>query len=167
MYRSISRSKLNFIMKHKVKLVIFVIGFGLGLISVESNAKENKNTISTVGLSKGSEKAFEQYINEQFTPFTEQDEWKVFVEVVTLYNQSPSKFLKINADKQQQFKSAVQLLSHAMNNSHDENAKIWLENLRKTAHNINFLWTVDLESLMPDQDTERLSGEPISMLNGF
>ncbi len=167
MYRSISKSKLNFIMKYTVKLIIFVIGFGLSFISIESNAKEDKSTVNTVGLSKGREKAFEQYITEHFTPFTEQDEWKVFVEVVTLYNQSPSKLLNVNAETQQQFTSAVKLLNHAMKSSNDENAKIWLENVRKTAHNIHFLWTVDWESLTPAHDTERIIGEPISMLNGF
>ncbi len=167
MYRSISKRELNYIMKYPVKLIIFVIGFCLSLISIESNAKDDKSTANTAGLSKGREKAFEQYITDHFTPFIEQDEWKVFTEVVTLYNQSPSKLVNVNAEKQQEFKSAVKLLNHAMKSSNDENAKIWLENVRKTAHNINFLWTADWETLTPDHDTERIIGEPISMLNGF
>lgn len=167
MYRSISKKELNFIMNYPVKLIIFVIGFGLSFISTEAQAKEDKKTVNTAGLSKGREKAFEQYITDNFTPFIEQDEWKVFIEVVTLYNQSPSKLSNVNAEKQQQFKNAVKLLNHAMNSINDENAKNWNESIRKTAHNIEFLWIVDREMLTPAHDTEKIIGEPISMLNGF
>jgi hypothetical protein len=167
LYRSISKRELNFIMKYTVRLIIFVVGFGLSFISIEAYAKDDKSTANTAGLSKGREKAFEQYITDNFTPFIEQDEWKIFVEVVTLYNQSPSKLSTVNAETQQQFKSAVKLLNHAMNSINDENAKSWNESIRKTAHNIDFLWRVDWETLTPAHDTERIIGEPISMLNGF
>jgi hypothetical protein len=156
-------------MKFKVKLITFAIVFGVVLGNTELKAKENNktsNNSNTIALVNAQEKAFETYVNEHYTPFVEQEEWKVFVEIVTYYNNSPSKFLNVNAEKQQQFKNAVKLLSHSMNNSNDENAKVWFESLKKTSHNINFLWNLDWDSLTPKEETEN-SGEPISLLNGF
>jgi hypothetical protein len=169
LYRSISNSKLNFIMKITVKSIIFAIVFGIVLSGNESKAKENNRISSntnTIALVNTQQKAFELYINEQYTPFTEQEEWKVFVEIVTYYNESPSKFLNVSAEKQQQFKNAVQLLSHSISSSNDDNAKNWLESLKKTSHNINFLWNIDWNSLTPKEETEN-EKEPISLLNGF
>jgi hypothetical protein len=169
LYRSISKSKLNFIMKFKVYLIIFAIVFGFVVKSTESKAAENTksgNTTEVIAPVNAQQKAFELYINEQYTPFTEQEEWKVFVEIVTYYNNDPSKFLNVNAEKQQQFKSAVHLLSHAISNSTEENAKSWLESLKKTSHNINFLWNLDWNSLSPKEEAESQI-EPIISLNGF
>jgi len=156
-------------MKYKVKSIILVIALGFVLSITESNAKEsNKITTSSkeTSLVKAQQKAFEQYINEQYTPFVEQEDWKVFVEVVTYYNNAPSKFLNVNAEKQQQFKNAVNLMIHSLSTSNDENAKNWLQSLKKTSHNINFLWKLDWNSLMVSEETEN-QGEPISSLNGF
>lgn len=169
MYRSISRSKLNFIMKFKVNLIIFAIVFGFVVKNNESQAAENNkssNNTKVIALVNAQQKVFELYINEQYTPFTEQEEWKVFVEVVTYYNNNPSKLLNVNAETKQQFKSAVYLLSHAMSNSNDESAKVWLESIKKTSHNINFLWNLDWDSLTPKEESESI-GEPIALLNGF
>jgi len=165
LYRSISKSKLNFIMKFKVYLIIFAFV----VKSTESKAAENNkssNNTKVVALVNAQQKAFELYINEQYTPFTEQEEWKFFVEIVTYYNNNPSKFLNVNPEKQRQFKSAVHLLSHAMSNSTDESAKSWLESLKKTSHNINFLWNLDWDSLTPKEEAQS-QAEPISSLNGF
>lgn len=169
MYRSISNSKLNFIMKITVKSIIFAVVFGIVLLSNESKAVEKskvRNNTNTIVLANVQQKAFELYITEQYTPFTEQEEWKVFVEIVTYYNNSPSKFLNVSADKQIQFKNAVQLLNHSISNSTDESAKNWLESLKKTSHNINFLWNLDWNSLTPKEESE-IEKEPISLLNGF
>ena len=154
-------------MKITVKSIVFVVVFGIVLLTNESKAKENNKTSNngkTIALVNAQQKAFELYINEQYTPFTEQEEWKVFVEIVTYYNDSPSKFLNTSAEKQQQFKNAVQLLSHSISNSNDESAKSWLESLKKTSHNINFLWNIDWNGLTPKEEIEK---EPISLLNGF
>lgn len=169
MYRSISKSKLNFIMKFKVYLIIFAFVFGFVIKNTDSKAAENKksgNTTKAVAPVHAQQKAFELYINEQYTPFTEQEEWKVFVEIVTYYNYDPSKFLNVNAEKQQQFKSAVRLLSHAMSNSNEESAKDWLESLKKTSHNINFLWNLDWNRLTPKEEIAS-PVKSISLLNGF
>lgn len=169
LYRSISRSKLNFIMKFKVNLIIFAFVFGFVVINNESKAAEinkSSNNTKVVLLVNAQQKAFELYINEQYTPFTEQEEWKVFVEIVTYYNNNPSKLLNVNAETKQQFKNAVHLLNHAMSNSTDEQAKFWLESIKKTSHNINFLWNLDWDSLTPKEEAEN-TGEPIALLNGF
>lgn len=167
MYRSISTGKLNFIMKIKVKYSIFAIVFGLVVPVTESKADEkskNSSNTKTIALANAQQKAFEQYINEQYTPFTEQEDWNVFVEIVTNYNNSPSKFLKTGVEKQQQFKNATQLLIHTMGNSKDENAKFWLNNLKKITHNINFIWHLSWDYLTPNEDSHI---EPINQLNGF
>ena len=156
-------------MKFKVNLIIFAIVFGFVVKNNESQAAENNkssNNTKVIALVNAQQKVFELYINEQYTPFTEQEEWKVFVEVVTYYNNSPSKLLNVNAETKQQFKSAVYLLSHAMSNSNDESAKVWLESIKKTSHNINFLWNLDWDSLTPKEESESI-GEPIALLNGF
>ncbi|MFN8348564.1 MAG: hypothetical protein U0X91_26415 [Spirosomataceae bacterium] len=156
-------------MKSKVYLIIFAIAFGFTAINTEAKTSENSksgNNNKTVARVNALQKDFELYINEQYTPFTEQDEWKVFVEVVTYYNNDPSKFLNVNAEKQKQFKGAVSLLSHALSTGNDANAKAWLSHLKKTSHNIHFLWNLDWNGLTPIEEVEN-PGEPIPLLNGF
>ena len=102
-------------MKVKVNSIILAIALGFVLLVTESNAKESNNTNASpkvTSLVKAQQKAFEQYINEQYTPFVEQEDWKVFVEIVTYYNNSPSKFLNVDAGKQKQFRNAVLSLIH-------------------------------------------------------
>ncbi|MEZ4902590.1 MAG: hypothetical protein R2822_12980 [Spirosomataceae bacterium] len=154
-------------MKISVKLSIFAIVFGIVLVNVKAIAEEKSKTSSntkTIALANAQQKAFEDYISEQFTPFTEQEDWKVFVEVVTYYNNSPSKMINVPAEKQQQFNNATRLLIHAVGNSKDENAKFWLNNLKKTTHNIHFIWHSNWDYLTPN---EEIQIEPIHQLNGF
>lgn len=156
-------------MKVTVNSIIFAIALGFVLLATESNAKESNKTNASpkvTSLVKAQQKAFEQYINEQYTPFVEQEDWKVFVEIVTYYNNSPSKFLNVDAEKQKQFRNAVSLMIHSLSSSNDTNAKDWLQSLKKTSHNINFLWKLDWNGLMESEELEN-QGEQISSLNGF
>jgi type II secretory pathway pseudopilin PulG len=146
----------------KTSVRIIIIGIVFGLISFGTEAKKDSKAITAQ-----KQKAFETYILDQYTAFTEQEEWKIFVEVVTLYNEAPSKLRNLDKETKQQFNDAITLLSHAMKQSDEEHAKDWLKSLQSTAHNVNFLCTTDWESLTPVQDTEGTIGEPISQLNGF
>jgi len=154
-------------MKASVNPSIFAIALCSILTHTEARAEEKNTTSSntkTIVLAIAKQRAFETYINEQFTPFTEQEDWNVFVETVTYYNNSPSKFMNVSAERQQQFKNATRLLTHAIENSKDEMAKGWLENLKKTTHNINFIWNLNWDNLA---EKEKPQTEPTHQLNGF
>lgn len=147
-------------MKVNVKTIIVAIVFGI--VSFNTEAKKDSKAITGI-----KQKAFEAYILDQYSAFTEQDEWKIFVEVVTLYNEAPSKLRKLDNQTKQQFNDAIRLLSHSMKQSNEEHAQEWLNSLQSTSHNVNFLCNTDWEALTPIQDTEPSIGEPFGQLNGF
>jgi hypothetical protein len=157
-------------MKARVRVIeaVFVlILFGSQFESKAFNKDNASTKAKTIALVNGKEKVFEQYIIEQYTPFTEQEEWNVFMEVVTLYNDSPSKLTQIDTEARNRFNGAVNLLAHAMKQSTDAEAKAWFESLQKTSQNINFLWNVNWGKLLPSQEADKIVGEPIGQLNGF
>ncbi|MFN4146235.1 MAG: hypothetical protein ACK4GN_10465 [Runella sp.] len=157
-------------MKIRVKYIIFAVVFQGVLVSVETIAKDNakakEEKVVVAPLTKSHQAAFEQYIQEQYTSFVEQDEWKIFVEVVTYYNNSPSKLLNVNAEKQRQFDEAVSLLKHTLKHQDSPEAKIWLERLKKTSHHIRCVWKLEWDNLTPEE-TPQTTKEIIGFLNGF
>ncbi len=168
MWCSTSKSKLNYTMKVKVNLIIFAVVFGSVFSSV-AVAKDKKikeaAKINAVELVKGQEKNFVTYVQDKFQPFSLQSEWKIIVEIVTLYNESPSKFLNLNKQSQQEFDVAVARFTEEATKNPE--AIQWVANLEKTTKSIHFLWSVNWDNLATEESKQEEINEPIGVLNGF
>ena len=170
LYRSITTRKLNNTMKVKKSLVIFAVVFGSVFSSSVAMATNDKKVkegvkITAVALVKGQEKGFVRFVEENFQPFSLQTEWKTIVTIVTLYNESPSKFLNTDKQTQRDFNEAVLRLNQEA--SHNPEAIQWLANLEKTTKSINFFWNVDWENLAIKDNTNEEASEPVSEASGF
>lgn len=170
LYRSITTRKLNNTMKVKKSLVIFAVVFGSVFSSSVAMATNDKKVkegvkITAVALVKGQEKGFVRFVEENFQPFSLQTEWKTIVTIVTLYNESPSKFLNTDKQTQRDFNEAVLRLNQEA--SHNPEAIQWLANLEKTTKSINFFWNVDWENLAEKDNTNEEVSEPVSEASGF
>jgi len=168
--RSITIKELNNTMKVKRSLVIFAVVFGSVFSSGVAVAKKDKKVkdaakITAVALVKGQEKGFVRFVEENFHPFSLQTEWKTIVTVVTLYNESPSKFLNIDKQVQRDFNEAVLLLSKEA--TYSPEGIQWLANLEKTTKSINFFWNVNWENLAPKDSVSEEINEPINEVTGF
>ena len=170
LYRSITTRKLNNTMKVKKSLVIFAVVFGSVFSSSVVFATNDKKVkegvkITAVALVKGQEKGFVRFVEENFQPFSLQTEWKTIVTIVTLYNESPSKFLNTDKQTQRDFNEAVLRLNQEA--SHNPEAIQWLANLEKTTKSINYFWNVDWENLAEKDNTNEEVSEPVSEASGF
>ena len=157
-------------MKVKKSLVIFAVVFGSvfsSSVAVATNDKKVKEgvKITAVALVKGQEKGFVRFVEENFQPFSLQTEWKTIVTIVTLYNESPSKFLNTSKQTQRDFNEAVLRLNEEAN--HNPEAIQWLANLEKTTKSINFFWNVDWENLAIKDNTNEEISEPVGETSGF
>lgn len=170
LYCSITTRELNNTMKVKKSLVIFAVVFGSvfsSSVAVATNDKKVKEgvKITAVALVKGQEKGFVRFVEENFQPFSLQTEWKTIVTIVTLYNESPSKFLNTSKQTQRDFNEAVLRLNEEAN--HNPEAIQWLANLEKTTKSINFFWNVDWENLAIKDNTNEEISEPVGETSGF
>ncbi len=100
-------------------------------------------------LARGSEIQFSTYVKGNLPKFSKKADWLVIDQIVTLYNQSPSKLLNTNKADQMAFNEAVKSLNTKLNRQKDEVADQWSRDLRKTVQQIQFIWKFDIDSLTP------------------
>ena len=152
-----------------MKVAVYLISLAVVLFTANAaEAKDKKSKSSNVvavSLTKGQEKEFFVFIEENFHPFSLQTEWKIMAEIVTLYNESSSKFLNTNKQTQQEFNEAVEKWNAEA--AKNPEAAQWMANLAKTTKAMNFFWKMDWDNLVPQDKTNEEIGEPISSLNGF
>ena len=152
-------------MKVAVHIISLVVVLFAENTAEAKDRKSKSNSVVAVSLVKGQEKEFVVFIEENFHPFSLQAEWKIMAEVVTLYNESPSKFLNINKKTQQEFNEAIEKWNAEA--SKNPEAAQWVANLAKTTKAMNFFWKMDWNNLAPQDKISEEIGEPISGLNGF
>lgn len=139
-------------MKTTKKSFIFAAVLGVILSANPSvSFSDNVQTDSSKAqvLARGSEVQFSSYVKENLPKFSKKADWRVIDQIVTLYNQSPSKLLNTSKADQMAFNEAVEVLNTKLNRQKDEVADQWSRDLRKTVQQIRFIWNFDIDSLTP------------------
>lgn len=130
------------------------LSFSSQLVRATNSAS---GTVPAKLLAKGIEKEFEVYMLDNAKRFTKKTEWSDFLEVVTLYNEKPANFLKLDAVKQANFKVAVLKLNEKLDKIGGEDAKRWKETVNFTTQTMNFLWSFDVNKLsVPSVEEETI-----------
>jgi hypothetical protein len=133
------------------KSFIFATVLGVILLASpkESFSEAVRNDSSAQVLAKGTEKEFSKFVNDNFERYSRKTEWSVVENIVTLYNQSPSKLLSTPEADRKAFDEAVKSLLTKLNRSRNEQARQWSRDLSKTTQQIKFIWNFDIDSLTP------------------
>jgi hypothetical protein len=127
-----------------------VLGVILSANPSVSFSKDVQNDSSKAQvLARGSEIQFSSYVKENLPKFSKKADWLVVDQIVTLYNQSPSKLMNTTKADQMAFLEAVKSLNTKLNRQKDEQADQWSRDLRKTVQQIQFIWNFDIDSLTP------------------
>ena len=130
------------------------LSFSSQSVTATNSASE---TVPAKLLAKGVEKEFEVYMLENAKRFTKKTEWSDFLEIVTLYNEKPADFLKLDAVKQANFKVAVLKVNEKLDKIGGEDAKRWKETVNFTTQTMNFLWSFDVNKLsVPSVEEETI-----------
>lgn len=151
-------------MNYSFKSVIFA--FVLGSLFTTTNivkANDRDSAKNEVLLAKGAEVSFASFMNKNAKNFVKKEDWNLFTEVVTLYNASPSKFLKTSAVKKEMFNVAVGNIQVKLSKMRGEEAKVWLKRVNVTANVINFLWNNKMD-VAPIETEELVAPESIEMI---
>lgn len=151
-------------MNNSIKSVIFA--FVLGSLFTTTNivkANDRDSANNNALLAKGAEVSFADFMNKNAKNFVKKEDWNIFTEVVTLYNASPSKFLKTSAAKKEEFNAAVANIQAKLSKMRKDEAKVWLKKVNVTASVINFLWNNKMD-VAPIETEELVAPEVIEMI---
>jgi hypothetical protein len=155
LHRSITLTELNKTMKTNYKSIIFAVVFGSVFnsnIATAINNDTTKKTKSVTTISNGREKSFETFVEQNLPKFVKQEDWKKITNIVTLYNQSPSKLLNVDTKSREAFNEAVIKLSNDLTINGSEESKEWFSGLENTVRTINFIWKSNWNTL-EDENT--------------
>jgi hypothetical protein len=151
-------------MNYSFKTVIFAVVLG-SLFTTTNIVKANDHysAKSEILLAKGAEVNFANFMNENAKNFVKKEDWKIFTEIVTLYNASPSKFLKTSAENKAKFNLSVSKVEAKLSKIRGEEAQTWLKSVKVTAGVINFLWNNQME-IAPIETEELVAPQTIEMI---
>jgi hypothetical protein len=128
-------------MKNSFKTIIFATVFGSFMTTANiAQANDRDSVNNEVILVRGAEVNFADFMSKKAKKLVKTNDWNIFNEVVTLYNASPSKFMKVSADKKEAFNTAVESINIKLNKVRGDEAKAWNKKVNRTAAVINVLW---------------------------
>jgi hypothetical protein len=128
-------------MKNSFKTIIFATVFGSFMTTANiAQANDRDSVNNEVILVRGAEVNFADFMSKKAKKLVKTNDWNIFNEVVTLYNVSPSKFMKVSADKKEAFNTAVESINIKLNKVRGDEAKAWNKKVNRTAAVINVLW---------------------------
>lgn len=135
--------------------ISFIFASVLGVILFASPSEGSSTTIKNDSsakaqvLAKGSEVKFSKFVSENLSRFAKKEDWNTIQNIVTLYNQSPSKLLSTNNADKSAFLEAAKTLSTKLNRRKGVEAVKWNSDFQKTVKEVQFIWNFDIDSLTP------------------
>lgn len=143
----INSLKFDKSMKKSIKSIIFVVVFGVFMTATNVSFANNQNPErSDALLVKGNVGEFEAFMNNHAAKFIRKHtDWKLFTEVVTLYNTSTSKFLSLDKSKQEAFLQASNEVCTKLAKMHKADAKNWYKKVKATTEVAKYLWNYKVE----------------------
>jgi hypothetical protein len=142
-------------MKTKEKSFIFAIVLGIVVFTAPKklqaeNAINELNSGTTV-LANKSELEFASYIGQVLPEFVKQENWSIIQNIITLYQQTPSKLRVTGADRMGKFNSAVADLGSKLEEVNTPESFDLKKSLLEKAEAIRFITKFDLDTLSADQ----------------
>ncbi|WP_439584573.1 hypothetical protein [Dyadobacter bucti] len=142
-------------MKTKQKSFIFAIVLGI-VIFVAPKKSQAENTInelnnSTTVLANKSDSEFASYIGQVLPEFVKQENWSIIENIITLYQQTPSKLRVTDAGLIGKFSSAVADLGSKLEEVNTPESLELKKSLLKKAEAVKFITTFDLNTLSAEQ----------------
>jgi hypothetical protein len=142
-------------MKTSKKSFIFAMLLGVlvtGLPSaskaaIEGKGEKKQGTI----IANESEEKFASYIISNLPEFTKQENWSIIEQIVTLYNQQPSKIRLVTAETETRFENAVAELGTKLKAMDSAESMQWKSDLEKTVGAVRFIRNFDINSITNDQ----------------
>lgn len=137
-----------------MKKSILVFTFVMSLGSMVS-AKDTTTATGSVLLNSNNADAFQSYVGRQVPMFYQlnSDSWKTFNKVVTYFNNSTSKLLKMNETDRKSFLIAASQIEQELSIMNSRDSKKWIDMVRKTTAVIRFTWDgqkmIDVEFEQP------------------
>ncbi len=133
----------------KTRVIFASLILGLGILTSKANAATTitddspaANKPASTMLVNCSEKHFASYVEHNMGQFTRKGaDWQNFMNVVSLYNQSPVAVLTLSAHERSRFNEATSELNKQLTAKVGVEAGQWLNQANHTAQMINFIWT--------------------------
>ncbi len=142
-------------MKTKQKSFIFaiVLGFVIFVAPKKSQAENTINELNnrTTVLANKSDSEFASYIGQVLPEFVKQENWSIIENIITLYQQTPSKLRVTDAGLIGKFSSAVADLGSKLEEVNTPESLELKKSLLKKAEAVKFITTFDLDTLSADQ----------------
>lgn len=134
-------------MKKSIKTIIFAVVFGVSITGANATTRSEQNPVtSDVLLANGNEVRFAEYMNQKASRFINKKiDWKLFNEIVTLYNTSPSKFMSVDESKKSEFVQVSNQICAKLAKKNSSEAKEWCKKVQTTSEVIKYLWTNKVE----------------------
>jgi hypothetical protein len=145
----------------KSRVIFASLILGLGLMTSQADAATTTNTDDSPAATKpasallvnGSEKQFASYYEQHITKFERNTNWKNFMSVISLYNQSPAAVLNLSPADRAKFNEAAAQVNTQLVKQKSAEASRWMNQANHTARMINFLWNAN-QSLSENSDVQ-------------
>lgn len=103
-------------------------------------------------LTNGQEQSFKLFVELNEKEFVKKQEWRDFLEVISLYNQNTEKFCKLSIEKRVIFASTIIKLQNQLIKYNTTEAKEWNKKLGFTKSTFNFVWNFNsTPNVTPEQ----------------
>jgi hypothetical protein len=123
----------------------------------KTNADSNK-IISKTEFNKllvnGQEKELVNYINDQAPAITTTKEGILIKKVLDIYNNNSAAFFNLSQSEKSEFNNALLIFVKNLEQIKTKEATNWLIKVRYTANTINFLWNVNTQNEVLDNNQE-------------
>ncbi|QIP16607.1 hypothetical protein G8759_30190 [Spirosoma aureum] len=145
----------------KSRVIFASLILGLGLMTSQADAATTTNTDDSPAATKpasallvnGSEKQFASYYEQHITKSVRNTNWKNFMSVISLYNQSPAAVLNLSPADRAKFNEAAAQVNTQLVKQNNAEASRWMNQANHTARMINFLWNAN-QSLSENSDIQ-------------
>ncbi|QHV97496.1 hypothetical protein [Spirosoma endbachense] len=145
----------------KSRVIFASLILGLGLMTSQADAATTTNTDDSPAATKpasallvnGSEKQFASYYEQHITKSVRNTNWKNFMSVISLYNQSPAAVLNLSPADRAKFNEAAAQVNTQLVKQNNAEASRWMNQANHTARMINFLWNAN-QSLSENSDVQ-------------
>ena len=156
-------------MKTKEKSFIFAIVLGI-VVFIAPKKSQAEGTINELNsrtrvLANKSDLEFASYIGQILPEFVKHENWSIIQNIVTLYQETPSKLRGTDASQISKFNSAVADLGSKLEEVNTPESLELRKSLLQKAGAIKFITTFDLNTLSADQIENTVVKAPNSFVS--
>lgn len=136
-------------MKTRVIFASLILAAGLTISQADAATTTSNddspaaNKPASAMLVNGSQTQFAAYVGQKFGKFAQTTNWSNFMDVVTLYNQSPTAVLNLSPAERSRFNNALVQVTNQLAKQKSAEANRWTTQATHTARMINFLWDAE------------------------